>query len=56
MIGAALGLYLNFSKRFLAGILAFAAGSLIAALAIELGFEGAEELAGTAKMFMSPGA
>ena len=45
MIGAALGLYLNFSKRFLASILAFAAGSLIAALAIELGFEGAEELA-----------
>ncbi|HLG47979.1 MAG TPA: cyclic nucleotide-binding domain-containing protein [Reyranella sp.] len=45
MIGAALGLYLNFSKRFLACILAFAAGSLIAALAIELGFEGAEELA-----------
>jgi CRP-like cAMP-binding protein len=45
MIGAALGLYLNFSKRFLASILAFAAGSLIAALAIELAFEGAEELA-----------
>ncbi|HEY4170613.1 MAG TPA: cyclic nucleotide-binding domain-containing protein [Reyranella sp.] len=45
MVGAALGLYLNFSKRFLASILAFAAGSLIAALAIELGFEGAEELA-----------
>jgi CRP-like cAMP-binding protein len=44
MIGAALGLYLNFSKRFLACILAFAAGSLIAALAIELGFEGAAEL------------
>ncbi|HEY2873643.1 MAG TPA: cyclic nucleotide-binding domain-containing protein [Reyranella sp.] len=44
MIGAALGLYLNFSRRFLASILAFAAGSLIAALAIELGFEGAEEL------------
>lgn len=45
MVGAALGLYLSFSKRFLASILAFAAGSLIAALAIELGFEGAEELA-----------
>jgi CRP-like cAMP-binding protein len=44
MSGAALGLYLNFSRRFLASILAFAAGSLIAALAIELGFEGAEEL------------
>ena len=45
MIGAALGLYLNFSRRFLACILAFAAGSLIAALAIELGFEGARDLA-----------
>jgi len=44
VIGAALGLYLNFSRRFLACILAFAAGSLIAALAIELGFEGAHEL------------
>jgi CRP-like cAMP-binding protein len=44
MIGAALGLYLNFSRRFLAAILAFAAGALIAALAIELGFEGAHEL------------
>jgi CRP-like cAMP-binding protein len=44
IIGAALGLYLNFSRRFLACILAFAAGSLIAALAIELGFEGAHEL------------
>jgi len=45
LIGAALGLYLNFSRRFLACILAFAAGALIAALAIELGFEGAHELA-----------
>jgi len=44
MIGAACGLYLNFSRRLLASILAFAAGSLIAALAIELGFEGAHEL------------
>ncbi len=44
MIGAALGLYLNFSPRFLASILAFAAGSLIAALAIELGYEGAHDL------------
>jgi CRP-like cAMP-binding protein len=44
IIGAALGLYLNFSRRFLACILAFAAGSLIAALAIELGFEGAHDL------------
>jgi CRP-like cAMP-binding protein len=45
MMGAALGLYLNFSRRLLACILAFAAGSLIAALAIELGFEGARDLA-----------
>ncbi|CAN5604830.1 hypothetical protein BH10PSE6_BH10PSE6_42270 [soil metagenome] len=45
MIGAALGgLYLNISRRLLASILAFAAGSLIAALAIELGFEGARGL------------
>ena len=45
MMGAAMGLYLNISQRFLACILAFAAGSLIAALAIELGFEGAHALA-----------
>ena len=44
MLGAALGLYLNFSRRFLACILAFAAGSLIAALAIDLGFDSAREL------------
>jgi CRP-like cAMP-binding protein len=44
IVGAAMGLYLNFSQRFLACILAFAAGSLIAALAIELGFEGAHAL------------
>ncbi|MBN9085654.1 MAG: cyclic nucleotide-binding domain-containing protein [Reyranella sp.] len=44
MLGAAMGLHLNFSRRFLACILAFAAGSLIAALAIELGFEGAHAL------------
>src|SRR5215831_8389122 len=44
-MGAALGLYLSFPKKVLAGILAFAAGSLIAALAIELGFEGAHDLA-----------
>lgn len=44
MIGAALGLYVPFPKKVLAGILAFAAGSLIAALAIELGFEGASDL------------
>ena len=44
MIGAALGLYVPFPKKVLAGMLAFAAGSLIAALAIELGFEGASDL------------
>lgn len=44
IIGAGLGLYLNFSRKLLASILAFAAGSLIAALAIELAFEGAHDL------------
>ena len=44
MLGAALGLYLTFPQKVLAGILAFAAGSLIAALAIDLGFEGARGL------------
>ena len=44
LIGAVLGLYIPFSKKVLACVLAFAAGSLIAALAIELGFEGAHEL------------
>jgi len=44
IMGAALGLYVPFPKKVLAGILAFAAGSLIAALAIELGFEGAHDL------------
>ena len=44
MIGSALGLYVPFPKKILAGTLAFAAGSLIAALAIELGFEGASDL------------
>src|SRR5262249_38037250 len=44
IVGAVLGLYLPFPKKVLAGVLAFAAGSLIAALAIELGFEGAQEL------------
>ncbi len=42
--GAALGLYIPLSKRLLACILAFAAGSLISALAIELAFEGAQDL------------
>ena len=44
ILGAALGLYVRFSKRILACVLAFAAGSLISALAIELGYEGAEAL------------
>jgi zinc transporter ZupT len=44
VMGAALGLYVPFPKKVLAGILAFAAGSLIAALAIELGFESAHDL------------
>ena len=43
-LGAVLGLYVPISKRTLACILAFAAGSLISALAIELAFEGAQEL------------
>ncbi len=44
MMGAAVGLYVPISKRVLASILAFASGSLIAALAIELGFEGAHDM------------
>jgi len=44
IVGAALGLYLQFSKRILACILAFAAGALISALAIELGYNGARAL------------
>jgi zinc transporter ZupT len=38
MLGAAIGLYLPISKRLLACLLAFAAGSLISALAIELAY------------------
>jgi CRP-like cAMP-binding protein len=44
MLGVAIGLYLPFSKRPLACLLAFAAGSLISALAIELAYEGAQSL------------
>jgi CRP-like cAMP-binding protein len=44
LLGAAIGLYVPFSKRPLACLLAFAAGSLISALAIELAFEGAQSL------------
>jgi CRP-like cAMP-binding protein len=44
MIGAAIGLYLTPSKRLLSCILAFAAGALITALAVELGYESALHL------------
>jgi hypothetical protein len=44
IVGAVLGLYVRFSRRILACILAFAAGALISALAIELGYEGAQVL------------
>jgi CRP-like cAMP-binding protein len=44
MLGAVIGLYLAISKRLLACLLAFAAGSLISALAIELAYEGALSL------------
>jgi CRP-like cAMP-binding protein len=43
-LGAAIGLYVPFTKRPLACLLAFAAGSLISALAIELAYEGAQAL------------
>ena len=43
-LGAAIGLYVRFPKRALAAILAFAAGALISALAIELAFESAQQL------------
>src|SRR5215472_3539283 len=46
MIGAAIGLYLRPSKRLLSCILAFAAGALITALAVELGYESALHLHG----------
>lgn len=44
LLGAALGLYVQFPRRVLAVVLAFAAGALISALAIELAFAGAQEL------------
>ena len=43
-VGAYLGLFYAIPEKVLSSILAFAAGSLIAALAIELSFEGAEAL------------
>jgi CRP-like cAMP-binding protein len=45
MAGVVIGLYAHFSKRVLASVLAFAAGALIGALAIDLAFVGAEDLA-----------
>jgi CRP-like cAMP-binding protein len=44
LLGVAIGLYVPFSKRPLACLLAFASGSLISALAIELAYEGARSL------------
>ncbi len=44
MLGAAIGLYARLSKRVLACILAFASGSLISAIAIDLAFKGAMDL------------
>src|ERR1700754_453784 len=44
LLGVAVGLYVPFSKRPLACLLAFAAGALISALAIELAYEGAQTL------------
>lgn len=44
LLGVALGLYARIPRRLLAAVLAFAAGSLISALAIELAFEGAQHL------------
>jgi|SRR5665213_4081 len=44
ILGVAIGLYVRFPKRVLAAILAFAAGALISALAIELAYESARQL------------
>lgn len=44
MLGAGVGLYFPLPKKVLASILAFASGSLISALAIELGYEDAIDL------------
>ena len=44
ILGAVIGLYAPLSRRILACILAFAAGSLISALAIDLAFKGAMDL------------
>src|SRR5580700_11454656 len=61
ILGAAIGLYATLSKRVLACILAFASGSLISALAIDLAFKGAMDLhhknfkAGSAWEFIAGG-
>jgi CRP-like cAMP-binding protein len=44
ILGAAIGLYFPVGKRLLACVLAFAAGSLISALAIDLAYSGAVQL------------
>lgn len=44
LAGVAIGLYFPLSKRALACVLAFSAGALISALAIELAYQGALEL------------
>lgn len=49
-LGAALGIYLNVSKKFVAIVMAFGAGALIQALAVELAFGSAEHLIVTEKM------
>ena len=61
LLGAAIGLYVPVSKRPMACLLAFAAGALISALAIELAYESALSLhhrgydAGAAWAFVSAG-
>src|ERR1700730_15546230 len=44
LLGAVIGLYCPLSKRVLACVLAFGAGALISALAIELAFQSVQEL------------
>src|ERR1700692_938355 len=44
LLGVTIGLYCPLSKRVLACVLAFAAGALISALAIELAFQSVQEL------------
>jgi zinc transporter ZupT len=44
LVGAALGLYTRLPRLVLAAVLAFAAGALISALAIELAYDGAQQL------------